>query len=126
LATAIQWVGKNKEATSQMATNRNDSNNNGVKTYFNTVIDWVSTVFTAVEKEMRGIQWGRLYETYRNDCYESKKMTGLVRALYGDEFERTAMASLGSSWMASKRQNFSKCASLMKAPRRLPMLVRQR
>jgi 5-methylcytosine-specific restriction endonuclease McrA len=48
-----------------MSRHRFDNNITELKTYFNSVIDWVSTVFTDVESEMKGLEWGRLYETYQ-------------------------------------------------------------
>jgi 5-methylcytosine-specific restriction endonuclease McrA len=50
------------------------------------VIDWVSTVFIDVESEMRGIDWGRLYETYRKQSYNPQKVSDVVKKLYGDPY----------------------------------------
>jgi hypothetical protein len=46
--------------------NKRDTNINELVTYFKTVIDWIKNVFEDVEKEMCGLEWGRLYETYHN------------------------------------------------------------
>jgi hypothetical protein len=35
-----------------------DTNITELKNYFTSVIDWVSTVFTDVESEMKGLEWG--------------------------------------------------------------------
>ena len=40
------------------------------KIYKSGVIDWISGVFSDVESEMRGIEWGRLFETYHNQPYD--------------------------------------------------------
>ena len=40
-----------------MSQHRYDTSIHELKTYFNTVIDWVSSVFTDVEVEMRGLEW---------------------------------------------------------------------
>ncbi len=42
-----------------MSLHRYDDNINELKTYFNTVIDWVSGVFKDVLPEMRGLEWGQ-------------------------------------------------------------------
>ncbi|KKR39047.1 MAG: hypothetical protein UU18_C0003G0033 [Parcubacteria group bacterium GW2011_GWB2_40_8] len=47
-----------------MSKHRKDKNIDELKKYFNTVIGWVSSVFTDVESEMRGLEWGQLYEAY--------------------------------------------------------------
>lgn len=69
-----------------MARHRTDTNITELKTYFNTVIDWVSSVFTDVEAEMRGLEWGRLYETYHTTAYNPSKVSEEVRKLYGDSY----------------------------------------
>lgn len=47
-----------------------DSDINELKTYYNSVIDWSTSVFTDVESTMRGLPWGELYEKYHNKAYE--------------------------------------------------------
>ncbi|MEI8148338.1 MAG: DUF262 domain-containing protein [Actinomycetes bacterium] len=81
---ALDWVSQG-DIQGYMAKHRNDKDIKAVKTYFTTVIDWVSSVFTEVEKEMRGLPWGRLYETYHSNSYDSKKIAKRVRELYGDK-----------------------------------------
>ena len=49
---------------------RHDTDIQELKTYFTSVIDWISGVFSDVESEMRGIEWGRLFETYHNQPYD--------------------------------------------------------
>ncbi|MEQ1639134.1 MAG: DUF262 domain-containing protein, partial [Methylococcales bacterium] len=85
LECALDWVSKG-EIGEYMSLHRNDTNIQPLKTYFNTVISWVSTVFTDVESEMRGLEWGRLYETYHNKPYDPKVVSSQVRNLYGDSY----------------------------------------
>ena len=69
-----------------MSSHRFDKNITGLKKYFNTVIDWVSSVFTDVESEMRGLEWGRLYEEYYKKAYNPAKVSAEARKLYGDPY----------------------------------------
>ena len=69
-----------------MSSHRFDKNITGLKKYFNTVIDWVSSVFTDVESEMRGLEWGRLYEEYHKKAYNPAKVSAEARKLYGDPY----------------------------------------
>jgi 5-methylcytosine-specific restriction endonuclease McrA len=69
-----------------MSQHRYDDNINQLKTYFNTVIDWVSTVFIDVESEMRGREWGRLYEEYHRTPYDAHEVSKQLKALYGDSY----------------------------------------
>ncbi|MFA7446450.1 MAG: DUF262 domain-containing protein [Flavobacteriaceae bacterium] len=85
LERALDWVSKGK-IDDYMSKHRFDTNINELKTYFNSVIDWVSTVFTDVESEMRGLEWGRLYETYKKQPYNPQKVSEQVRELYADSY----------------------------------------
>lgn len=88
LERALDWVSKGK-IDNYMALHRFDTNINELKTYFNSVIDWVSTVFTDVESEMQGLEWGRLYETYKNTPYNPQKVSEKVRELYADSYVKS-------------------------------------
>jgi hypothetical protein len=84
---ALEWVSKGKDNIgAYMSKHRNDTDINEVKTYFNTVIDWVSSVFKDVESEMRGLEWGRLYEQYHSKPYSPDEIFKKVQALYGDGY----------------------------------------
>lgn len=84
---ALEWVSGGKDHIGgYMSSHRYDKDINGVKTYFTTVIDWVSSVFSDVESEMRGLEWGRLYEEYHENPYNPAKISEQVRALYGDPY----------------------------------------
>ncbi|MDX9713621.1 MAG: DUF262 domain-containing protein [Ignavibacteriaceae bacterium] len=85
LERALEWVSK-ENVSEYMSRHRFDNNITELKDYFNSVIDWVSTVFTDVESEMKGLEWGRLYETYRKKPYNSKTVSDEVKKLYGDPY----------------------------------------
>jgi hypothetical protein len=85
LERALDWVSKGK-IVDYMSRHRYDRNINELKTWFNSVIDWVSGVFIDVEKEMRGLEWGRLYEEYHKKGYDPKKVSAEVQKLYGDPY----------------------------------------
>jgi hypothetical protein len=85
LERALDWVSKGN-ITDYMSRHRHDTNITELKTYFNTVIDWVSGIFLDVEKEMCGLEWGRLYEEYHAKAYNPKKVSEEVQKLYGDSY----------------------------------------
>ena len=85
LERALDWVSKGNIGD-YMSRHRSNKNINELKKYFNSVIDWVSSVFTDVESEMRGLEWGRLYEAYHAKAYNPKKVSGEVQKLYGDPY----------------------------------------
>jgi hypothetical protein len=84
LERALDWVSQG-DIAEYMSQHRNDTNINQLKTYFNTVIDWVSNLFLEVRPEMRGLEWGRLYEAYHGKSYDPKKMSDDVKKLVADD-----------------------------------------
>lgn len=87
LRVALEWVSKStkdEDVDAYMSQHRFDTNINELKAYFSSVIDWVSGVFSDVEAEMRGLEWGRLFETYHNTSYDPTAVSALVHKLYAD------------------------------------------
>lgn len=87
LRCAIEWVCKSnadENVESYMSKHRCDNNVNELKTYFTSVIDWISGVFSDVENEMRGLEWGRLFETYHNYPYDPSAVSVKLHELYND------------------------------------------
>jgi 5-methylcytosine-specific restriction endonuclease McrA len=82
---ALDWVSKGS-IVDYMSKHRYDTNISELKNYFNSVIDWASSVFEDVESEMCGLDWGRLYETYHKQPYNQKKVSEEVKLLYGDPY----------------------------------------
>lgn len=80
LECTLDWVSHSK-IDGYMSKHRNDDNITELKTYFTTVIDWLSSVFTDVESEMKGLEWGRLYETYHNQSYDPVEVSAEVHKL---------------------------------------------
>lgn len=85
LERALEWVSKDNVGD-YMSRHRFDTNITELKNYFTSVIDWISTVFTDVESEMKGLEYGRLYETYHKQPYNSKTVSDQVRKLYADPY----------------------------------------
>jgi len=85
LERAFDWVSKG-DIGDYMSRHRKDTNIKELKTYFNSVIDWVSSVFIDVESEMRGLEWGRIYEEYHKKSYDPAKVLKAVQNLYGDPY----------------------------------------
>lgn len=83
LATALNWVSKGN-IDSYMSQHRFDTNITELKAYFNSVITWASTVFKDVKSDMRGLEWGRLYEMYHNNSYDPNKVSETLCKLYAD------------------------------------------
>jgi hypothetical protein len=85
LECALDWVSKGNIGE-YMSRHRYDDNIIELKTYFKSVIDWISGVFQAVESEMCGLEWGRLYEQYHTRAYDPAQVAEAVQRLYGDPY----------------------------------------
>jgi len=85
LATALEWVSQGDTAA-YMSGHRHEGNITELKNCFNSVIDWVSAVFTEVYKEMQGLEWGRLYDEYHCKSFNAAKVKAAVEKLRADEY----------------------------------------
>lgn len=88
LATAIDWVSRGN-AEDYMRSHRFSSDITELVKYFNSVIDWVRTVFPLVESEMRGLPWGELHEKYHTTPYNPARMKERVLELYADPYVKS-------------------------------------
>ena len=87
LRVALEWVARSTnddDVDAYMSQHRLDTDINDLKTYFTSVIDWVSGVFNDVENEMKGLEWGRLFETYHTQPYDPAIVSAKVHELYAD------------------------------------------
>lgn len=83
LRTALYWASQG-HIDEYMSKHRYDDNIKELKLYFNTVIDWVSGVFTTVERTMNQPNWGELYVKYHKKAYDPDKVNKLVQKLMAD------------------------------------------
>ena len=80
---ALDWVSKGN-IDDYMSNHRYDEDITEVENYFNSVLDWIESVFTEVRSEMRGLDWGRLYEDYHRNSYDPNRVAEEVQKLYDD------------------------------------------
>ncbi len=83
LETALRWVSDN-DVGGYMSKHRSDDNITELKTYFESVINWVSTVFIDVKMEMIGLDWGGYYKNFHSKPYDPKQVSLDVNQLYDD------------------------------------------
>jgi hypothetical protein len=87
LAEALEWVSSAEGVAvdGYLAKHRGDTDITGLKNYFTSVIDWISSVFVRPpDKEMRGLEWGRLYEDYHSNPYNATVINDDVDKLRAD------------------------------------------
>ncbi|MGN0731174.1 MAG: HNH endonuclease family protein [Treponema sp.] len=85
LHTALDWVSKGN-VSEYMSKHRHDTEITELGTYFNSVIDWISSVFMDVESEMKGLEWGKFYELYHKNSYNPTEVSKKLKELYSDFF----------------------------------------
>jgi len=84
LETAIKWLSQNC-IEQYMAKNQHEPNANELWLYFQSLINWVKAVFPKYRKEMKGIQWGTLYNEYKEQKFDSKKIEEEIANLMQDQ-----------------------------------------
>ena len=83
LETALEWV-SDGNIDDYMAQHRYDADIDELKNHFDTVIDWVDSVFEYTGSEMCGREWGRLYREYHKNAYSKDTVAKRVNALLDD------------------------------------------
>ena len=90
LELAIKWMAdaqgikntKSKDAISQyMAEHQLDKNAMDLWLYYKGVIDWVNALYKTTRKEMKGLEWGLIYNKYHNNTYDPDEIEAEIKEL---------------------------------------------
>uniref|UniRef100_B3EQR3 HNH endonuclease n=1 Tax=Chlorobium phaeobacteroides (strain BS1) TaxID=331678 RepID=B3EQR3_CHLPB len=84
LETTIKWI-SNDGIEHYMAKQQHEPNANDLWLYFQSVVNWVKAVFPKYRKEMKGIQWGFLYNEYKDKKFDHTKLEDKITKLMQDE-----------------------------------------
>lgn len=84
LETAIKWV-SGDNTNDYMAQHQHDPNASALWRYFQDVISWVESTFTHYRKFMKGVNWGTLYNQYKDEIYDTDKIEEKTQRLMLDE-----------------------------------------
>jgi Restriction endonuclease len=87
LETAIKWISHGNIET-YMANHQHDENANALWQYFQGVITWVESNFTRIKKHtkiIKGIEWGELYNKYKDNVFDTKAIEKKVNELLLDD-----------------------------------------
>ncbi len=87
LEVALDWVSSSGGVSidAYLAQHRGDHDIAPLNRYFTSVIDWIVSVFTRPpDKEMRGLDWGRLYESYHSTSYNATEVDEAIDELRAD------------------------------------------
>jgi len=87
LETTLKWItDKDKDVIeSYMSKHQHDTDANELWVYYQNVINWVNTTFPNYRKEMKGIDWGILYNKYKDNNYNTAKLEEEIKRLMMDD-----------------------------------------
>lgn len=88
LETALEWITDRDKLNSveeYMAIHQNDDNANQIWIYFKRVIEWIATIFPNYRKEMKGIEWGLLYNKYKETELDPTLLEKEIKQLMADD-----------------------------------------
>lgn len=83
LETVIKWI-NGGDIESYMAKNQHKPQANELWLYFQSVINWATVTFPKWRKEMRAVQWGTLYNEFKNADLDPSALEAKVAALMED------------------------------------------
>jgi HNH endonuclease/Protein of unknown function DUF262 len=84
LETAIEWLSDDR-VEQYMSAHQHDPNANELWAYFQAVIAWVKLTFPTYRGEMKGLNWGSLYNQFKSGLYDTAKLEGEIKALLIDD-----------------------------------------
>lgn len=85
LEVALNWV-SDGDIEGYMSKHRNDTNIQELKNHFDTVIDWITSIFDYTDKEVKGLPWGEYHKKYHKNAYSKTEVTNKVNKLMSDPF----------------------------------------
>ena len=88
LEIAIKWIADRDGLESiedYMAIHQHDNNADEIWIYFKDVIEWIQTIFPKYRREMKGIDWGLLYNTYGSTELDSDALEKEIKRLMIDD-----------------------------------------
>lgn len=88
LEKALEWIVRRdgqKVVEEYMSAHQHDPNANELWTYFRNVIEWAQDTFTVYRKELKGIEWGPLYDAYKDQVFDTAALARPVPAGAGPE-----------------------------------------
>lgn len=87
LEKVLKWITDkdNKNIESYMSEHQHDTDANELWIYYQSVIDWVKRIFPNYRKEMKGLEWGILYNNYKDTSFNSDKLENEIKRLMQDD-----------------------------------------
>ena len=84
LETAIKWRSKG-ETREYMGKHQDDPSAVSLWNYFQSVVNWVEATFTGKRPQMKGVDWGTLYNSYKDAILDPAKIEEEIEKLILDD-----------------------------------------
>lgn len=84
LETAIKWI-SDGNIEIYMAKHQHDANAAALWRYFQSVITWVEQTFIKKRSIMKGVDWGPLYNKYKDKVYNVEELENKIQKLLLDD-----------------------------------------
>lgn len=84
LEKALRWI-SGGDIEKYMSVHQHDPNALALWRYFQDVITWAKNTFTEYRKEMKSVEWGVLYNEFKNELLDAKKLEAEISVLMQDE-----------------------------------------
>src|SRR3990167_8728380 len=84
LETTLSWINDGK-IEDYMAKHQHDASADELWNYFQNVVAWVRSIFTNYRREMSSVPWGELYNQFKDNEFDSKKLEKEITDLMQDE-----------------------------------------
>ncbi len=88
LATVLKWAARRDgiaKVDDYMAQHQFDPNANKLWAYFVSVVTWVRSTFTRYRREMKGLDWGGMYDEFSDGTYDTAVLEEQIRVLMEDD-----------------------------------------
>lgn len=82
---AIKWISK-ENIEDYMSKHQHDQNASALWRYFQDVISWVEATFIKKRKKfMKGVDWGTLYNEFKDEMYNTEELENKIAGLMADD-----------------------------------------
>lgn len=88
LATILRWTARHDGVAKvdvYMAQHQYDPNANKLWAYFVAIITWAQSTFPKYRREMKGLDWGAMYDEFHENTYDTTELEKQVHDLMEDD-----------------------------------------
>lgn len=84
LETVLSWI-SDDNIDAYMSKNQHNKNANELWLYFQQVISWIKIVYKNYRREMKGVNFGKLYNLFKNNNYDGNEIEARIQQLMMDD-----------------------------------------